>query len=315
MSKLSPKLTETVNQNDTSPRESEKPHKKRPKTWGEHLFNWTTYGGFALIGNEITATAIVQQKDKTNWIGDAYRKGEAFFAGVGKPGAWKYIQGRMNYISFAIIGGMLMVPFIKLLEDSKSKLVRAADTIFYGAKAETSPELVAAHEEMDRAPQQSWGSLLKGRFLTVATAYTLDATVGWKGGMLARKLKDGPLEKFSSFDHLGKYVADALSHVFNVKTEATRGWMHRGAELLTLSTALTILFYGSSKFFAARREVAEHRKEKIHELEAEGVIPPKRALFDAADRSVHRDTPVTTIGERAHEPVPLQSLDSGRAPA
>lgn len=296
---------------------------KRRKTWGEHLFNWTTYGGFALLGNELAATAIVQQKDKANWIGDAYRRGESFLKGVGKPGALKYIQGRMNYINFAIIGGMLMVPFIKLLEDNKGRLVRAADIVVYGTEAQTDPKIVAAHAEMDQAPRQSWGSLLKGRLLTVAMAYTVDSTVGWREGFLARQLKGTRFEKISSLDHLSKFFAEMMSNLFKVKTEPTRTMLQRGSELLTLSTALTILFYASSKFFAARREERSQREMAIHELEQAGVIPRHHFLLDTANPSTQveqnvaelSDKPPNKIRNAVAEPSRVQANEVVASPA
>lgn len=231
--------------------------RKGSKTMGEHLFNATTYGGFALVGNEITATTIVNQKDKANVIGRAYRAGDKFFAELGPKGRLPYIQQRMNYISFAIIGGMLMVPFIKWLEDNKSSLVRFADRILHGKKSETDPEIVAAHDEMDKAPRQSWGSLWKGRLLTVGAAYTVDSTIGWENGITARAFRGTKFEKYSSFDHVSNTVADKIApriaKLGNWDVPTTNKTLRTGLGLLTLSSALTLLFYTSSKTFARWR--------------------------------------------------------------
>jgi hypothetical protein len=278
---------------------------KRDKTNGEHLFDLTTYGGLALVGNEVTATAIVNQKDKPNLIGRAFRACDAAFKKIGPEGSLPYIQGRMNYINFAIIGGFTMVPLIKLLEDNKGKLVRFADGILHGKQAQNDPKLVEAHKEMDDAPKQSWGSLMKGRLLTVGAAYAVDSTIGWEKGMLARHAKGTKFEKYASFDHLSNMAADATSKRYSglmkhsaAQAEATQGLFRKGAGLLTLSTALTILFYASSKLFAERRDVRIERRET--RPQPGGIAQADNDNIVAAnDDNLVMETPTATVaGER-----------------
>lgn len=291
--------------------------KKRDKTSGEHLFDLTTYGGFALVGNEVTATAIINQADKPNLIGRAYRACDEAFKKVGPEGKLPYIQKRMNYINFAIIGGFTMVPFIKWLEDNKGKLVRFADGLLHSKRDNSTPEMVKAHAEMDDAPRQSWGSLMKGRVTTVVAAYAIDSTIGWDGGMLARAAKGTKYEKYASFDHLSNLAADKLNpsvaKLLGKEASATQGWMRKGAGLLTLSTALTALFYASSKVFATRRDhKIERREVRSHDrLLAETTSPLTTTLNEPIVLATDNDRPHTKVSEveaqnRLREPALLE---------
>lgn len=276
----------------------------RKRTTGETVFDLTTYGGFALIGNEITATAIVKQADKPNAIGKLYRSAEAFTKKVG-PKNSSYVQNRMNYINFAILGGMMMVPFIKVLEDNKGKLVRFADRAIHGKHAEIEPDMVRAHEEMDNAPKQTWGSLWKGRALTVAAAWAVDATLNWKDGLSARALKGTKFEKYGSFEAVSTRFADkvgdslAKSRGYDMaKTANIKSWLGNGFGLLTLSAALTVLFYATSKFFAKRRD---HREEVYNEVHANAPAP-SIAMPDAQEQTAQKnDAPVPMVNAIAHE--------------
>lgn len=242
---------------------------KRSKTWGERLFDITTYGGFALVGNEVTATAIVKQKDKSNFIGKAYRTCDRFFRGLGNEGELPYFHERFTKISFAILGGFVMVPFVKMLEDNKGRLVRYADKILYGDKAKTDQEIVKKHEEMDNAPNQTWGSLGKGRVLTVAAAYAVDSTVNWNDGLSARLLKGTRFEKHASLEHMSDIAANRVyKHLTSIRNNTPKAppIQKESLELLfglgTLSATLTVLFYASSKIFAKKHEEKLERRSQ-----------------------------------------------------
>lgn len=291
----------------------------RQKTGGEHLFDATTYGGLALVGNEMTATWIVEQKTKQNLIGQAYREGDSFFKNLGKPGTLPYLQNRFNYISFAIIGGFVMVPFIKWLEDNKGRCVRFADRIFYGERANT-PEIAKKHEEMDNAPKQSWGSLGKGRLLTVAAAYTVDATINWKDGLLARALKDTRFKNYASAEHLSNHASEWLNNKIapmrNLSPEKAlvqKGFINNLVGLTTLSAMLTILFYASSKLFAKKRDEKLERRHlptydgtnrDTNELESPELTPEQlaqEAITKAKESSKSPEVPQPKVKHVAHE--------------
>lgn len=293
-----------------------KQNKKREKTGGEHLFDLTAYGGLALAGNEAAATAIVKAGE------DAIRHPAANNGAI-KTGLAKAMLGydrffdkyvgntlsylntaahkdhtvsRFSYISFAIIGGFSMVPLIKMLEDHKGGLVRYADGILHGKKAETDPEMIKAHQEMDEAPRQSWGSLMKGRMLTVATAFGIDSLIGWKNAPTTKIFRSPTLDKYNSFDKAAETLVNKTTGKLHgmgiIKSPEAPAWLHVAASLLTLSTALTILFYGSSKLFASRSaEREERREEKLEEAAAATATSPTPSLIAQPDR----DEPSRTV--------------------
>lgn len=276
---------------------------KRKRTTGEKIFDATTYGGFALLGNEITATAIVKQAGKDNFVGNLYRRGEELTQKYG-PKSSTYVQGRLNYINFAIIGGMLMVPFIKILEDNKGKLVRFADRIVHGSRADSDPNMSRAHEEMDNAPKQTWGSLWKGRALTVLTAYTVDSTIGWKNSVVSRAFEGTWLDRYRSFDHLGErgaeFLAPKIATISRIEQSRAHSWIQNGISLFTLSSALTAIFYASSKFFAKRHDTRREIYEEIHQH-----APASQRDSDDTQTvkpaPAKDEAPVPTVNAIAHE--------------
>lgn len=261
----------------------------RKRSGGEKLFDLTTYGGLALVGNEVVSTYIVKQAEKPNAFGRFFESASNLTKKIGPAGKMPYTQsGRFNYINFAIIGGFTMVPFIKFLEDHKGKLVRFADRIIHGRQADTDPDMVRAHEEMDNAPRQTWGSLMKGRVLTVLAAWTVDASINWKDGWSARALKGTKLENYSSLEAVTGRIADKMGDSIAqhrgmdvAKAANLKSWLNQGFGLLSLSAALTVLFYVSSKLFASR---SEHKR-----IEKQEPITPASTAADQPTRSAHMD--------------------------
>lgn len=267
------------------------PAQKRKKTAGEITFDVTTYGGLALLGNELTASAIIGTAEKgidqklihkpleapgvmnkvRGVLGMAYANTDKLVQKLSggkvdylKPGHGKPVS-RFTYILFAIIGGFTMVPFIKALEDNKGKAVQFLDRLIHGKNADTDPNMVKAHQEMESAPKQTWGSLMNGRITTVAAAYAFDTTFNYEHGLSAKLLKGTKAEKWSSLEGISnRFVSWGSDHIANwrkLDVDAAKSQKHflgTAFSLLTLSAALTVLFYASSKLFArgqgARRD-------------------------------------------------------------
>ena len=280
---------------------------KRERTSGENLFDATTYGGFALLGNEVAATYIVGKAGKGlaeglsskppaelkgmdklyGFLGRNYQRMSDASAKLNAGDKIDYLRpnpaqsgvkavNRFTYISFAIIGGFLMVPFIKALEGNKGKLVRFADRMIHGKRAETDPNMVQAHAEMDDAPQQSWGSLMQGRITTVAAAYAVDSTINWEHGIVANMTKgklgfqdglsiEGVSNRLAETMSKGLSRARGMQHdLSSAKVMTQTQWLKDGLGLMSLSALLTGLFYMSSKVFASRRDhKMEQREERI----------------------------------------------------
>ncbi len=240
---------------------------KRLKTYGETKFNLETYGGIALVGNEAASLIITNTAEKGP-TKDLYAKGMKWFAQFEKHAfVPKYIShGRLQELLVAVIGGMLMVPFVKHAEDHKGEIVREYDRKHYGARSETDPTLIGAHKEMDEAPKQSWGSLWKGRILTVAAAIGVDSLIGWKEAPSNALLKNTPLRDYSSLTSIAEQIANGTASLLKLDKQSKLGegvirWTKQGTWLLTLSATLTALFYASSKIFAKNREEKIERKE------------------------------------------------------
>lgn len=261
------------------------PTGKRRKTAGEITFDVSTYGGLSLIGNELASTVIVKQA-KQGFLTPVYEPFVEFFKNLKPLNKFNYIgEGRLPYILTACVGGMLLVLPVKWMEDRKGSIVRKLDNVFH--KNQETPELKQAHEEMDNAPKQSWKSLGEGRLITVGAAIVVDALVGWQKSVVT-KLFEGTktLKNFSSFDRTATTLArhtmlkfglgtpeqraavtdtmDTIRHgnkelgehfVINAKTEGKMvDVLATGGSLLTLSAALTVLFYATSKMFAHGQE-------------------------------------------------------------
>lgn len=198
----------SATQQSTDENTGHKKH-KRKKTGGEIAFNFGVYGGISWILNEIISTIITntiyfadpaEKAARTEKIAEQVVKGLAQGEKQLKPvkdGVFarffnNTVDGmhtRVNPMKWAktpfylaaemfvmCIGGTLLVIPTKLIEDSKGKIVRGIDSFFHGGKQD--PKLEAAHKEMDNAPQQSWGSLWKGRLLVLASAITLHFVAG-----------------------------------------------------------------------------------------------------------------------------------------
>ncbi|MES2983727.1 MAG: hypothetical protein V4735_00890 [Pseudomonadota bacterium] len=253
---------------------------KRHQSWGEKVFNFGTYGGVAMLGNEVASFGITEAVKEGRVAHAPYKHFESLFSGLkrftnssGAARLPEYVIGtaakapRLPYLLVATLGGMFMVPFVKALEDRKGSIVRALDRSHHGdAKVDNDPQLLEAHREMDDAPKQSWGSLWKGRVTTVIFAALADFSFGWPDALTTKMFKNNATyQKYASLERAADTVAGKLVDVLKVAPEkrvgthklfANAGW------LLTLSTTLTILFYASSKMFATRRDEKLERKQE-----------------------------------------------------
>ena len=234
---------------------------KRQKTWGERAFNWGTYGGIALMGNEATSLVITRSADK-GAAHHRYKQFESFFKRFDTKAAdasalRDYVAGnatkfgeskaRLPFLLLATVGGMFMVPFVKYAEDHKGELVRKLDRGHYGSLTDRDPKLIEAHKEMDEAPKQTWSSLGKGRLTTVIMAAVADFTFGWDRAITTK------LHPKASLDGIADIVGGLVPKKFEDVAK-------NGTWLLTLSSTLTVLFYASSKLFAKKQEEKVERK-------------------------------------------------------
>jgi hypothetical protein len=278
--------------------DASKTHRKR--TMGENLFDATAYVGLGMGGNEVAATSIVKQGDQPNLIGRAIRGSQQLVEARGPK--IPYVQKRMVWTTFALGGGMLMVPLIKILEDHKGKLVRMADSVLHGKRADDDPAIRQAHEEMDHAPRQTWSSLWKGRLVTIATAYAVDVAFIWPGALTSKLFKGTAVEKYSTLDAISHRIADGLGdgllRGWTAKNPVSRkDWLRQGVSLLSFSTVLAALFYGSSKLFASRQEKKQEiRLARQQEMGTYGTARDE-APDEATEQAPGKDTPSTRVAK------------------
>jgi hypothetical protein len=260
---------------------------KRKKTRGERLFDFLNYGGFGLVGNEVASLVIMKQTKPEGLIHKPYESFRNFFTKLeGKKFVPEYAtSGRLPYVVFACIGGMFMVLPIKYFEDRKGAMVRKLDQKLHSKQENESPAIVAAHQEMDNAPRQTWASLWKGRVVTVFSALAADSVFGWEKGVLAKALKGTKAERFSSLDHIANETAKKWIQVFKTAPEKqikTAETVNQFTWLLTLSTTLTILFYATSKLFAKNQAIHKEQREERREQRLEERLANNKVHSDDA---------------------------------
>lgn len=298
-----PKQTEDNSAEATAATHHEAAHRRRrlialestPRkiTWGEKALDLFNYIGFALIGNEIAGTWLTQSADK-GFLKPWYSKfAEWFTRHAHNPSVPKYASsGRLPIILVAITTGNFMVPFIKYFEDRKSEIVRGLNRWHYGdKKVDTDPELIHAHQDMDAAPKQSWGSLWKGRMVTMISAIVVDFFAGWQDAISTKIFKNSPTyQRFSSMDRIAGEAADKWVKVFKtpeVKKANVHGWVKQGTWLFTLSTTLTLLFYVTTKLFAKNRDERIERRQ----MQAGGHAPQRDDAEGVADLATTTSAP------------------------
>lgn len=279
---------------------------KRDKTFGEWAFDIGAYGGFAIGLNEVLATWFIGLTERNSW----WKKGfEVLRSGTEKIPVFKefpYVKtGRMAMILVAFLGGTLAAIPILWAERVKGPIVRAIDNWRYGkTTVANDPDIRQAHKEMDEAPPQTWRSITDGRVVTMATALAVDSTFCHNDAISSQliektRFKDTWLNSFSSMERachtMVRWVMDKIDPNgkearFNARNPAKPfeiqdgegKWtklLGRGSMLMTLSVALTIIFYVSSKFFANRIEM---RKEAKRDALGQGKYGEKIFAADAA---------------------------------
>lgn len=274
------------------------------RTKGEKIFDLATYGGLGTLGNEAASFMIMKQAES----GAPKRAFEKFIGMFTRyEHAPDYIsKGRFPVLFVATLGGHLMVPPIKWLENRKGAIVRKLDCAISGEEALQTPEMQQSHQEIDAAPQQSWGSLGKARVITVVAAALADFTFGWRESLSAKffhhaadHLKDSPFAsaaataaRFSSLDHVADEVSHAIVKRMDVVDKTPQGSafknVHNATWLVTLSTTLTLLFYATSKMLAKdTKEVAHTEPHTMTDADIPNVQTPSPVVTESPQTTIH----------------------------
>jgi hypothetical protein len=315
----------------------------RKKTNGEKIFDWVNYAGFGWIANEIVSGKIssntVEEGSKfykqydgiLEKIYHLFQKGE--FVRTSKL-AKNIRTGSDMFIM--TLGGHLMVLPIRFFENYKSGIVRGIDGMLGGEAAQKTPERIKAHEDMDNAPQQSWGSLIQGRLVTVVSAIGMHFAIGNKDAWSTKIFKEGSaMDHWSSLHRINTTVSRWLGKTFEPSArdaieqasqhadykhtilsegalkglektgKAPEGLVHEGriasigknyGVIFMVSGILAAGFYLSSKLFANQRE---KKKEYIQE---HGSKSSRRVWLDSEPSYSPQTMELKTASESHEKP-------------
>jgi hypothetical protein len=305
----------------------------RVRTRGEQVFDYSIYGGISFLANEILSGKIQNQTiEKEGRFHRFYQKSlkglHGLFRQSGAPGQWQNWIKRPTDIFVMTLGGTLLVPIVKFFEAHKSDLVRFYDKTFHGQRMAEDPAIQAAHEAMDREPQQSWGSLWKARVVIIGAAIGVDALMGSRDAV-STKIWDNNWSSMHRINtHLTRKVAGffqpeykhAILEAANASPHdilASEGRIANIGKtygfLLILSAALAAGFYASSRIFARRRE--EHRLyQHLHgQMPATDHAATPAPAADAMLETSAAMSPATQVRDvhRESQLQPMQQLSAG----
>ena len=222
---------------------------KRIKTPAEKIFDFATYGGIGWVGNAALSTSLAYFMKYTKAGKPLYDKMVKGVANTLSPGNPKFLDSvnKNAEVAALIVGGTSLMLPVKMLEDNKSKVVRAIDKVIVGAKSligirETQEEKLekdAAFELLAQEPKQSWYSILRARFVGLAAVY---ATLNLVGPARNEKIENA--------------VANAVNESFT-KSEATKHFdqdkVRKVSKLATLDVLYSMVaaagLYIDSHFF------------------------------------------------------------------
>lgn len=253
------------------PRGQAEDGKPRKKTFGENLFDISIYGGIGWIANEFLSGAIFDRAAyKGQWFSKPYEAGvNGMHKLFGKaeqahPEKWLSKIKRPFDIFVLTLGGNLLVLPMKIAEDNKGDLVRTANYGIGGKKGD--PELERAHDEMDHAPKQSWGTLAQSRLVTLAGAIGIDYAMGADNAWSTKLFKSEGGKKWASLNNINTSVFRKIAKF----AEEHWGYDKGATERIELAEKHSPFDIISQKTLDNLPQSSELRK--IEGLESEGKI-------------------------------------------
>jgi hypothetical protein len=313
---------------------------KRDKTRGEQLFDWSVYGGIGWVVNAAISLVALDWFEYNKTGQKVAEKGKEAIGTLLKPivkdpeKLTKY-KNMGFFITALYSGGTLLIPVMKFFEDHKGWWVRTADRTLHGAAAETDPKLIEAHKEMDDAPKQSWGSMIKARALSLPAGLGIGFAIGNHDAWSAKIAPKSWFGKFSTFERAGATIGRGFYEKFppqGVQAETWKAGIAQARALsphtttvandmrrvrfasntvyeLMLSSAVAFGFYLTSHAFARRRDERMERRELAQQAPTHPVISalPEASNDNPPTRAANDDTPGTRVMQAQHEPM-QQSL-------
>lgn len=253
-------------------------------SFGEHAFNWLTYGawnhGVNLILSTLIAYAFTGSKLHKNTIGWVKKY-------VKQDSTAEMITG----ITVLSSGGHLTALGVKPLEDRKPEIVQALNAKF-------SPQEADAPLVDDR--KQTWLSVLGARVSTLALAIV--SFSGIKG--LIGNNADGKSHLDAFQDSIGRKFA-SRSKTAQAAADVTKSGAYKLGSILSLEiiivTVMSSLFYFLSKLLSKKEP--ELLPSKVKPKVAAGITTPE----------AETELPKTNFAERIREQEAAESLGVIRA--
>lgn len=251
--------------------QSKSTHVHRKKTGGEVVFDRTVYTGIGFFLNEGLSLYLADEfragwgKPGFEWLAD---KASRFFKDATKNNKF-YTARQSAYNSLTTLalltGGTLFVAPMKLLEDHKDHWVRQANHLLdkLNAKHLSEEQRQKRDAEVSEViacePKQSWGTLVFGRLLAVATTLSF-------GTFVMGPHRNGKVEAFTE-NHgvlLGKKFhaatgGDPRSLIGKIVNSERFPRYNRLLGIETIYTAISsIVLEISSKFLASKKPLVKN---------------------------------------------------------
>ncbi len=199
------------------------------RTKGEGLFNFGAYFGVGYVG--VTAFSVYMTwllrdfkpiaKHYTKIIDTVAESSGKMLKVTNAAKHHDTVNSAMTIMALFFGGTVMSVLPIKWLEDNKAEVVKGLDRTLYGKeKSDNDPSIQAAHDELEKAPKQTWKSVLGSRVLAFAATLTTWWAIGSNVSPLAKatqKEANGVVTRYGdSIDRhssrLGRWVDGALNH-------------------------------------------------------------------------------------------------------
>lgn len=249
------------------------------KSKGDKLFDWLVYGGLNYLGTFALTVVVADWLQTHQWGKNLCNWGKESLmrASVSEKTADAVVT-----TTLLMQGGTLMLAPIHALEKRRTGIVDWLNRKFGDTTAQTT-----RHADV---PQQSWGSLIKGRL--VAWSVVFASMVGAEWALTP--------ERFKAFsDNTGRFVAKHCGVPEAARNETSRAFRYGklGALDAFATLASSILLYTTSKFFARRHDgKLEDRRDNAPSL------PQPLTMRTETKSAASASTPsVTTITGRYHQ--------------
>lgn len=190
-------------------------------TKGEKKFDREVYGGIGYLANVALSLGAVYWVERTH-MGQNFMKG---FVERTQKLLPKLKADTAQYLaskSFFLTGGFLVLLPMKLLEDRKVEIIKKYDREIYGDAVDTDQQIIKAHQDLEKAPSQTWSSIMLSRVTALIPFY---ATVGlpWSNKSMLSKATNG---EFRALDAAGKaeLLAKEKTDLSGFAKTMDKGW-------------------------------------------------------------------------------------------